>query len=64
MGGFVGEGIEYLDVRYFSLLDASSHMVGAMIGACVTDRFILKPIIEIGLDNTVSKLGVIAQFTF
>ena len=64
LGGVVGEGIQYLEVDYFSWLDAGSHVLGSIIGAYVTDRFILAPVVETGPGDKVSRIGVIARFDF
>lgn len=44
---FVEQGVEYAQRgdAYGQLLDATSHMVGSAIGAWVTDRFILSPVV-------------------
>ncbi|MFH1156592.1 MAG: hypothetical protein V1793_22540 [Pseudomonadota bacterium] len=62
--GFLGEGIQYLDVDYFSWLDAGSCAVGAAIGAFVTDKFILSPIVKTEKGDKVSKVGLVARFEF
>ena len=64
LAGFLGEGFQYLDVGYFSLLDAGSNLVGAAIGAYVTDRFILMPLVKTGQGDKGSMVGFIARMEF
>lgn len=42
------EGLQMAEGKKFSssLLDIASHMLGAMLGATITDRFLLMPIVE------------------
>ena len=61
----VGEGIQMGQGEKFSssLLDIASHMIGAMIGATITDRYLLLPVVE--RDNAGNaKIGMVMQGRF
>jgi len=44
----IGEGFQVVDGARVSssLLDVGSHMIGAIIGAVITDRYFLAPVVE------------------
>lgn len=61
----IGEGLQMAEGEKFSssLLDIASHMLGAMIGATITDRFLLMPVVE--HDNAgATKIGMIMRQSF
>ena len=60
-----GEGIQMGQGEEFSssLLDIASHTIGAMIGATITDRYLLLPVVE--RDNAGNaKVGMIMKGSF
>ncbi|MDQ6618478.1 MAG: hypothetical protein M3Z31_02055 [Pseudomonadota bacterium] len=60
--GFAGEGIQRLNGGRFSLLDAGSHAVGSAVGAFITDRFILAPVVS--RSASARYIGVSAELRF
>lgn len=61
----VGEGLQMSEGEKFSssLLDIASHMFGAMIGATITDRFLLMPIVEHDKVGA-TKIGMMMRQSF
>lgn len=60
--GFAGEGLQRASGGSFSLLDAASNAVGAAIGALVTDRYLLVPVVHRSAGQTF--VGIVAQTRF
>lgn len=63
LAGCAGEAAQWASGSEFSLLDAASHAAGAALGAWVTDRFILLPVIRITSQDKVCA-SLVASFTF
>ncbi|MCX5877030.1 MAG: hypothetical protein NT087_12210 [Deltaproteobacteria bacterium] len=61
----VGEGLQMAEGEKFSdsLLDIASHMFGAMLGATITDRFLLLPIVEHDKAGA-TKIGMMMRQSF
>lgn len=61
----VGEGYEMAKGEKFSssLQDALAHAIGAMIGATITDKFILAPVVERDAAGS-RKIGIVMQRYF
>lgn len=61
----VGEGFQVADGARVSssLLDVGSHMIGAMIGATITDRYFLAPVVERNAAGN-ARVGIVMRQNF
>jgi len=61
----IGEGVQVTDGARFSssLLDVASHTIGAMIGATITDRYFLMPVVERDRAGT-ARIGIVMRQSF
>ncbi|MDD2273000.1 MAG: hypothetical protein PHP95_11605 [Desulfuromonadaceae bacterium] len=61
----IGEGVQKVqgETLSSSLLDVGSHLIGALIGATITDRYILAPVVERNAAGNV-RVGIVMQQNF
>ena len=61
----IGEGVQVRNGARFSssLLDVASHTIGAAIGAIITDRYFLMPVLERDGSGS-AKIGIVMQRSF
>lgn len=61
----IGEGVQLAEGTRFagSLQDILAHTIGAIIGATITDRYLLVPVVERGPAGT-TKVGLVMQQSF
>lgn len=64
-GVLVGEGVQMAEGETFSssLLDVVAHTIGAVIGATITDRFFLMPVVDRGHTGS-ARIGIVMQQNF